>query len=102
LADEVFTLVGPDPKGGTEHMLRRADPLQPCVKPVRAPLRAGNSAMPLGGGLGLLEKADRFNAAEARVRMVCGECQRVRQFYLASMAKASALGMTASQDLSGS
>jgi hypothetical protein len=57
---------------------------------------------PSVGGLGLLEKADRFNAAEARVRMVCGECQRIRQFYLASMAEASALGMTASRDLSGS
>jgi hypothetical protein len=41
-------------------------------------------------GSGLLEKADRFNAAEARVRMVCSECQRVRQFYLASMAEARA------------
>jgi hypothetical protein len=91
----VFALVGPDRKGGSEDVIRRADPLQPCVKGVRASLRAGNSAMPLGGGRGLREKADRFNAAEARVRMVCSECQRVRQFYLASMAEARELGMTA-------
>jgi hypothetical protein len=45
---KVFALVGPDRKGGSEDMIRRADPLQPCVKHVRVPLRAG--AMPLGEG----------------------------------------------------
>jgi hypothetical protein len=73
---EVFALVGPDCKGGTEDMIRRADQLRPCVKRVRAPLRAGNSAMPLGGGRGSLKRR--------------------------SMRPRRALGMTASQDLSGS
>jgi hypothetical protein len=62
---KVFALIGPDPKGGSEDMIRRADPLQPCVKRVwRHCAQAIQRCHSVGSRL--LEKADRFNAAEAR------------------------------------